>query len=318
MHWWQSLLGESLIIALFIAVSAAIAWCIEKSETQREKAPLTINSSKSHKDADESTDATRFPEDHPNNNAAHGEHRIKRFCECFAAWRHCLREHAPSAQTWTNILLVLFTGALAWVAWSQYDFSKTSERAYVVFGSKDGSLAEFGNPIDGKKSIKLHFFNGGQSVARHFGVQVHTCAGGGKFQFTQRHRTKGPFGEIMTQSPSNESDLSAQGERNVYVIDPKELWTAQQLAEPKGCFWITGQMEYCDIFGRYHCESFNTEWQPTIADFVPSEFLQCTREGVDPRSLKGIFMGKAVTYKEIEPCEQPDEPEYERVGVPTP
>jgi hypothetical protein len=216
------------------------------------------------------------------------------------------------AQNVTNVLLAIFTGALVWVGWQQYKFGRTTERAYVVFGSRDGTLAEFGKAIGEKRSIKLRFFNGGRSVALHFGVQVHTCAGGGRFSFPQRHRFESPLGSIMTSTPGDESDLGAQAERSYYIIDPKELWTASQLGQPQGCFWIHGQVEYCDTLGGYHCQSFGAEWSPALEDFVPRESLQCIREKPDPLMSEGIDMGKAVTFKEIEPCEQPDEPEYRK------
>jgi hypothetical protein len=218
-----------------------------------------------------------------------------------------------SAQDVTNMLLALFTGALVWVGWQQYKFGRTTERAYVVFGSRDGTLAEFGKSIAGKRSIKLHFFNGGRSVARHFGVQVHTCAGGSRFSFSQRHRFKGPLGSMSASYPGDESDLGAQAERPYYITDPKDLGTASELAQPKGCFRINGQMEFCDILGEYHCEFLGAEWSPTLEDFVPREFLQCVRENPDPRAFHGIEMGKPVTWEEIEPCEQPAEPEYSKV-----
>ena len=103
-----------------------------------------------------------------------------------------------------------------------------------------------------------------------------------------------------------------QAERSYYVTDPKQLWTASQLDQPNECFWIYGQMEYCDILGGYHCENFGAEWSPAVGDFVPREFLRCIREDPDPRSLHGVEMGKPVTFKEIEPCEQPNEPEYSK------
>jgi hypothetical protein len=224
---------------------------------------------------------------------------------------HWLWEKCPRTQSFWNFLVMLFTGLLALVAWQQYQFGKTSERAYVVFGSKDGTLAEFGKVVNEKKVIiKLHFFNAGQSVARHFAVQVHTCGGGGTFSFSQRHRTKGPFGEIMTSGSGNELDLGGQTEHPEYVTDPKQLWTLAQINQPKGCFWITGQMEYCDIFGTYHCESFGAEYSPIVGDFVARPFLRCIREPIDPRGSQAFEMGKTVAYKEIEPCEQPNEPEY--------
>ena len=69
-------------------------------------------------------------------------------------------------------------------------------------------------------------------------------------------------------------------------------------------FSVFGQFEYCDIFGTYHCQGFSTNYLPNIKQFVPSPALPCVFEPIGPTERPGKG------YKEIEPCEQPNEPEY--------
>jgi hypothetical protein len=227
-----------------------------------------------------------------------------------------LCRHHPSGQTVTNILLIAVTAILAGIAYRQYVFSETAERAYIAFGSKDGSLAEFREPIDDKPVIELHFFNSGLSEARHFSVQVHTNAAGSTYSFNQRHRTEGPYGGIMTSGVGGEYSLGAGAESIFYVTDPKQLWTSKELKNPKGWFSLEGQIEYCDIFGGYHCELFSAEYSPIVHDFVPgSNLLECIRGNIDPRALHGIEMGRPATFVEIPPCEQPSEPEYRQQPI---
>lgn len=313
----MSLLYVSVIVVATVGCCALLALLIadELSDNQEKQLPFEIN-------RDQQTDDPNQPREWATSETKKADHRsgqqsqsVDNYGAPFFRVTHWLWKHFPHGQVLTNWLLVFVTLGLGLIAWKQYAFGKASERAYVVFGSRQGNLADFGATIDGKESIRLHFFNSGQSVARHFSVQVHTCAAGGTFVFSQRHRTRGPVGDKMTSSAADELDLGAQAEHTVYVIDSKQLWTVDQLRQP-GCFWIVGQMEYCDIFGTYHCQNFGAEWTPAVGDFVPRMFLQCQRQPIDPRSLQDWHIGTTELRTEIEPCEQPDEPEYNREPTP--
>lgn len=176
---------------------------------------------------------------------------------------------------------------------------QTSERAYVTFGSKSGSLAEFrDNPANTDKPIVvLHFFNAGRSTARHFAV--HLAHG----EIYHRHRFRGS-GIISSIGSGSERDLAGGAEHVEFVTDPKWLWTTKQIADPSGFLTVLGDFEYCDIFGAYHCQGFGAQYMPSVKEFVPfGNTMPCVVESPGPRShLPG--------YKEIETCEQPGEPEY--------
>jgi hypothetical protein len=185
---------------------------------------------------------------------------------------------------------------------------QTTERAYVTFGSKSGELGEFkDNPMPGEKRIiVLHFYNSGRSTARHLAIHAVTENPG---PMSSRHRFKGLQGEIVSTGASIERDLAAGAEHLEYIISPWSQRELADMAEGKR-FSVSGQFEYCDIFGTYHCQGFSTNYLPNIKQFVSSPALPCVFEPIAPTERPGKG------YKEIEPCEQPNEPEYIEAEVP--
>jgi hypothetical protein len=184
---------------------------------------------------------------------------------------------------------------------------QATERAYVTFGSKTGELGEFlDNPIPGQKRIiALHFFNSGHSIARHLAVHVITDS---SESISKRHRFIGAQGDIVSVGVSTERDLAAGAEHSEYIISP---WSQKELAENMTeNFTITGQFEYCDVYGVYHCQGFSTNYMPNIRRFVSSSVQSCAVEPVNSTDRPGKG------YRETEPCEQPDESERTQTGMP--
>jgi hypothetical protein len=185
---------------------------------------------------------------------------------------------------------------------------QATERAYVTFGSKSGELGEFiDNPTPGERRIiVLHFYNSGGSIARHLAIHAVTDNG---VSMSSRHRFKGPRGDIVSTGMSIERDLAADAEHLEYIISPWSQKELADMAEGKR-FSVFGQFEYCDIFGTYHCQGFSTNYLPNIKQFVPSAAQPCIFEPTGTKETPGK------DYKEIEPCEQPNEPEYIKAGPP--
>jgi len=185
---------------------------------------------------------------------------------------------------------------------------QTTERAYVTFGSKSGELGEFiDNPKPGERRIiVLHFYNSGGSIARHLAIHAVTNNG---VPMSSRHRFKGPRSDIVSTGTSIERELAADAEHVEYIVSPWSPRELADMAEGKR-FSVFGQFEYCDIFGTYHCQGFSTNYLPNIKQFVPGTAQLCVFEPAGPKERPGKG------YKEIEPCEQPNEPEYIKAGPP--
>jgi hypothetical protein len=184
---------------------------------------------------------------------------------------------------------------------------QTTERAYVTFGSKSGELGEFvDNPMPGEKRIiVLHFYNSGHSTASHLAIHAVTD---NLSPMSSRHRFKGPGGDIVSTENSPEQDLAAGAEHLEYITSPWSQRELVNMTEGKS-FSVFGQFEYCDIFGSYHCQGFSTNYMPNMKRFVSSPAQTCVVEPIGPE-------GPDKSYKEIEPCEQPNEPEYIKAALP--
>jgi hypothetical protein len=188
---------------------------------------------------------------------------------------------------------------------------KAAQRAYVVFGSGAGTLAEFGPAITEKadtKSVKLHFVNTGQTTALHFAVAIFPNLGAEPTWF-HRHRFIGLNRSAVT-AMGIESDLPAKAEHVEYITDPNVLWSDRTIGNH--IYVLNGEFEYCDIFGQYHCQPFATTYKTPINEFVGWTLgvVPCRVEHHFPTD-SGIAEWLArYPSKEIAPCEQPDEPEY--------
>ena len=190
-----------------------------------------------------------------------------------------------------------YAGSLQASGKAQVAVVQATERAYVTFGSKTGELGEFfGNTMSVQnRIIALHFYNSGHSTARNLSVHVVTDGSG---LISRRHRFKGPQGDIVSTEVSPERDLAAGAEHSEYFASP---WSQTELANnPTDTFTLTGQLEYCDVFGAYHCQEFSTNYMPNLRQFVPNSVQSCAVEPVTSDNP-----GKG--YVEIAPCEQPDE-----------
>ena len=221
-----------------------------------------------------------------------------------------------------TVVGVLAYGAIAHRQWhamlaandNSAEALQTTERAYVTFGSGDGLFADFGSvTTDNKPIIILHFLNSGRSVARHFAVNVETNIDRSGSELSYRHRFKRP-GDIRTDSPANESDIAGGAEQLVYVTDPTFLKTKKELADASIDFFLFGNFAYCDIFGGYHCQGFMARYRPApVGGFIPETFLKCVPSEPSRANLRWYANNG---YKEIEPCEQPNEPEYIKAEPP--
>jgi hypothetical protein len=191
---------------------------------------------------------------------------------------------------------------------------KTSERASVGFGSKDGTLITCGPILREHQTLRFHFHNGGLSSARHLLIQIQTSKLSPAKQIQHRHRFVTSNGIKGTISPGPEIDVAAQGDTSYLFSQPEsELPTPQELRDTKHSFFLHGEIQYCDVFGDYHCTAFGARYDADVGEFVPSVGIPCHVESGDTeawRNFQKMNLGASIT--EVQQCEQPDEPEYYR------
>jgi hypothetical protein len=222
------------------------------------------------------------------------------------------------------------------------DFT-VSQRAYVSLGGEPEKLADFQDvPGRDKPIVVLHFFNSGSSVARHFAVTASTSSRTIEMDHTpsvHRHRFRIPdsdnakqvvitteglaivglSGQMRDPSPffnlkrgkppkKEDSDVPAKASRRWSITDSRWLLSRTQLQDTKEYFTIFGEFEYCDIFGDHHCAKIVASYfPPPVDDFIQSAPPSCFIETINPRDI-GLPDGAF----EIDPCEQPNESDYQR------
>jgi hypothetical protein len=239
-----------------------------------------------------------------------------------AAWRLIRKSATNQMVVGATLFFTAVAAAILYMQWTtlnqtlnetRSDF-KAAQRASVSLGGRDGLIGGLMNQtVKGKPVIALNFYNGGQSTARHFRVHVTTMHGLNKSNFSHIHRYRVSDGEIISTGLTSYG-LAAQSEHIEYVVDPDLLWTWSELNNLAGEFAVGGDIEYCDEFGTYHCQGWGAEYNPLLGTFTPNSVLDlpCFREEGQASGMESWRRANDpnTTVKEIEPCEQPDEPEY--------
>ena len=192
------------------------------------------------------------------------------------------------------------------------------QRPYMVIGDAKGILAEFCE-IKGKQFIALHFANAGAGIAVQFATRSRIIVANGEAFGDwphHRHRFVGNHGAMTVTPMNNAVDIGAKAEYTEYL--PVGNSTRQQLTgtELPDSDWsgtsVDGEFEYCDDFGVYRCEKFALVYKPSIERFSPdiknSGDICTNPNSVD---LRGITFHEGLGERQIAPCKQPDEEDYE-------
>lgn len=168
---------------------------------------------------------------------------------------------------------------------------KASQRAYMVLGSTNGTLAELINVKKGAV-IKIHFTNAGNGTARYFAVRAFVGVPGYRSQsqgWGHRHQWASPSNHLVQiNSMAPTLDLAGKAEHIEYLSDVESLTLEQlkaagTLPSDLGVS-VRGEMEYCDEFGVYHCQSFGIIYRPSLDTFVPeigTNNLRCMPTNLD-------------------------------------
>jgi hypothetical protein len=189
------------------------------------------------------------------------------------------------------------------------------QRPLVSLGRKDGTVAEFVEPKDSSQpvSIRLYVQNGGQASALipNIGILSATLVGPASGRPEGMSITKPQFrtfkpllrfreGLVMNQSNGTGGPIPPQAEY-VYVV-PDLLSKAQvdSIRGGQSSLLLSGELEYCDDFGRYSCRLFQLNFDgPPINAFSEVSEDDCALLYSYPPPAPGR------TY--LLPCEQPEE-----------
>ena len=239
-------------------------------------------------------------------------------------------EHYWKWQNRIQALLTLFTfcafvaaGVYARYAKEQVEDARQREaielRAYVSVGTPQGQTVELIQPFGGKATIKVHFINSGKTPARHFSIRTWSSLKSFQGPPFFRSRWRG-WGQLT--NPGLEGQDATLGSESPYVETVKEEFTptpdyliklkeAAVKNDPNGPhFMLFGIFEYCDVFGRHHCDDFSyryladtDRWESSPAMPLCNMFTMLKEKPPEPVTFEGVVR----PWKELPHCEQPDE-----------
>jgi hypothetical protein len=194
----------------------------------------------------------------------------------------------------STFLAVIAAVVYAWVTYKQWNEAhiandhlakqfEASERPYVSFGNRDGEVVRLAE-INDTPSLALYFYNSGETPARRFLVNAYSNAripisrnDHHLARFIESDPTDPTFSGVATVT--GEGDIPAESTfirylGNDYTPDAAQ-W--QQLRKGQTIlmgnpgalhpypFEVFGTFEYCDIFGRYHCDAFAADYNHLLA-----------------------------------------------------
>ena len=104
------------------------------------------------------------------------------------------------------------------------------------------------------------------------------------------------------------------GANSIYrqVLGPEWTPTAEEWKlitldkSPEGSFSIAGNLEYCDWWGKYHCEWFDIDYRPAPVGSFTARMRECSG-GFPPRRPNAIPGDPEFTVTPLPRCEQPQE-----------
>lgn len=198
---------------------------------------------------------------------------------------------------------------------------EANQRAYVSLGKADGTVAKYIPPSKGKNkgTISLYFQNTGPGPAVNFMVNAVRRLPKGHPLLTEQSKKerhivrwqywfKGkPFGKgftpgfTMAASSTQEIPLDA-----MWTPTVKE-WELINTGKVQDSLSISGNLEYCDRWGKYHCELFDINYKPSPVGFFTATSMQCPEGFPFLPDPKDLTRGDDYSATPLPPCEQPEE-----------
>jgi hypothetical protein len=197
---------------------------------------------------------------------------------------------------------------------------QVTQSPYISLGKADGIIAEYVLPPEGATKGAMYLFiqNTGNAPALSFLANVHSDLTPGPvfFEHIQRWRNLDKKGRIVAW-PISERPTVGANSVYVIVVDPQWIprideWEVIKADKWDGGFSLSGNFEYCDQWGKLHCEMFHVHYKPLpIGRFIANTY-QCFIGF--PFLLKQSDLGATEEYpvKILPPCEQPGERQREQ------
>lgn len=202
-----------------------------------------------------------------------------------------VKEQSRKARFWLEVLALLGLGIYTTVAALQLGTTRdtlkelqiqfrASERPYVGLGNHEGKIAEFVPQPDirGAHWVVLHFFNSGHAPALNFNVRYwttyNTVFPQPQWPQVQRFRNE-VTGKIQVMGGG--TTIPGQSEY-VFYVGPQGLPSKEQLERLRSTgeqFYVMGTFDYCDQFGKFHCDGYAATYLGQFNAWILNTGPQC-------------------------------------------
>jgi hypothetical protein len=198
---------------------------------------------------------------------------------------------------------------------------ETELRPYVAVGGPSGEIAAFTTVSQGKQHVNVTFFNAGKTPATHLSVLLWSNIKNQSPPWITRTRFRDRnSGAIIVNGGAEDVTLAAGAS---YAKPLSSDWepSPSLLAEieagnSKKQFVVMGQLEYCDVFGKYRCDGFSLKYEPLpeprFVERVPMECAPGIPQAPKGGIIGGIIVGKTPDWERVPRCNQPDEQKQEQ------
>jgi hypothetical protein len=199
-----------------------------------------------------------------------------------------------------------------------------AQRPYVSVGREDGTVAEYKPPARGEKrgTVLLYFRNTGSVAATNFLVNVNRVLSQNS---PLRPKQEQAWGHIERWRVLSEGKPDGGGfvmgatigtnSTYVKVLPPDwtpsaDEWELISVGKSEeGGFSMLGNLEYCDGWGKYHCEMFDIRYSPAPVGIFTARMWGCPSVLSAYRDLSAVVGDPKLTAIPLPRCEQPGERE---------
>ncbi|MGC2494313.1 hypothetical protein [Candidatus Binatus sp.] len=306
----DSLIGDFLIVAVYLGICGLIAYGLSSSDQQTEGPEKQAQAS----DAAEQGAAigglaSDFIADQPpaKNDTENADKPLKSPREYF-------QRDIRKPRFWIEIFALGAVVVYTCIMYTSNELTRqnfeASERPYISLGRADGVMAEFAESKDpnGKAGLKIYIKNAGRLPALHVSPSVTaltippitpaTHYGPAAF-VRSRNKTDGSYQELGGDTVAGDSTYV------FFVPDvlPETVVNKLKTINNGTLFMVRGEIPYCDSLGEAFCKQFTLYWQSDpLATFGSIGLEDCWfYAGNNARPSKNP------NIENLPPCESPQE-----------